>query len=254
MRRPSFHLKIFSCDAVVCAFLIAGIGAGGLLLGADESRQKVQISKTEHVNFQDGGTVRLKHSTGVLTVEGWDKPEIELTTIKSPTPGYLPDESAKLKPRLEKIHITAERKGDEFLITTDFPRTFPPAGLTGDQRFDLEYRIKAPKSSRLIVAHELGEVNVNNLTNDIDITLVQGEIMLHLPEDGVYATRAKSDFGAVYSDFNGREKHLPWIFGHQFMGESNPASHKLNLRVRYGDILILKTNVPAEPPPSSPGN
>src|SRR6516225_4771085 len=41
----------------------------GLVLADDEFRQKVQIVKTEHVDFPSRGAVRLKNSTGELTME-----------------------------------------------------------------------------------------------------------------------------------------------------------------------------------------
>jgi DUF4097 and DUF4098 domain-containing protein YvlB len=114
----------------------------------------------------------------------------------------------------------------------------------------MEYRIKAPSAARLIVTHDVGEVNVHNLTGNIDVTLLQGEIMLHLPEDGKYAINAKSDYGNVRSDFPGEEKRRRWFPpGHRFLNEGSGSDHTLNLKVGYGDIIILKTRVPTPPEP-----
>jgi hypothetical protein len=208
--------------------ILAAIGFGtSLSLLAGEPRQKVQVSNTQRMDFPSGGTLRLTKSTGLLTVEAWDRPEVEITTISS----------------TKAVRVAAERHGDELVVTTSFPRHSVFSGV------DLEYRIKAPVAARLIAAHDVGDVNVDGLVGDIQVTMRQGEIMLHLPEDGSYEINARSQFGNVSSDFPGPEKRRWWLLGHRSVNENSQAAHKLNLRVAFGDIVILKTRVPAPPGP-----
>jgi hypothetical protein len=233
--------------------MLVGVGTGCLLLAADEPRQKVQVSKTEHMDFPPGGTLRLTNSVGTLTVEAWDRPDVEITTIKSSKNAYTTSEHEKATQELDKIHVAAERRGDELVVTTDFPRhgTFPPYPL-GETNFDLEYRIRVPSAARLIADHGVGEVNVDGLVGDIQVTLFQGEILLHLPEEGRYSINAKCKIGNVNSDFPGQEKRRFWLIGHRVVYENSPSTHTLNLRVGYGDIVILKTRVPKPPGPLTP--
>lgn len=230
-----------------------GLGAG-CLLAADEPKEKVEVSKTERIDFPSGGTLRLENSIGVLTVEGWDRPELEMTTIKSSKVAYQAGEREKATHDLDRVHVVAERHGDELVITTDFPRhrVFLPNPVGGATNFDLEYRIKVPSTARLIVHHDVGEVNVDNLTGNIDVTLLQGEIMLHLPEAGKYAINARSDFGNVMSDFPGEEKRRRWPVGHRILNQDSGSAHTLNLKVGYGDVIVLRTRVPKEPPALTP--
>jgi hypothetical protein len=233
---------------------ILGFGAA-CLLAADGTKQKVQVSKTERIDFPSGGTLRLTNSIGVLTVEAWDRPDVEITTIKSTKIAYDASDREKAAHELERVHVVAERRADELVITTDFPRyrTFPPPyPLAGKANFDLEYRIKAPSAARVIADHDVGEVNIDGLVGDIQVTLLQGEILLHLPEEGRYNITAKSDFGNVNSDFPGQEKRSRWIIGHRIVNANSAAAHKLNLRVGFGDIIILKTRVPKPPGPLVP--
>ncbi len=232
---------------------LIGFGTACLLFAADEPRQKVQVSKTERADFPSGGTLRLTNSVGVLTVEAWDRPDVEITTIKSTKVAYDAAEREKATQELDKVRVKAERRGDELVITTDFLRggAFPPYPL-GETNFGLEYRIKAPSTARLIAEHGVGEVNVDGFVGDIQVTLLQGEILLHLPEDGRYSMNAKSNVGNVYSDFPGREKRRFWLIGHRILNENSPATHTLNLRVGCGDIVILKTRVPKLPEPLTP--
>jgi hypothetical protein len=214
-----------------------------------------QVSKTERIGFPAGGTLRLRNSIGALTVEGWDRPDVEITTIKSTKAPHDARERAKAMHELERVHVAAERHGNELVITTDFPRhrAFLANPVGGGTNFNLEYRIKAPKTARLIDDHhDVGEVNVDGLVSDIHVTLLQGEILLHLPEESRYNINAKSDFGAVNSDFPGKEKRTLWLVGHRLLTGNSRQAHNLNLKVGSGNIVILKTRIPKEPGPLTP--
>jgi len=239
--------------------ILAAFGCGSLwlLYAADAPaqyglKQKVQVSNTQRTDFPAGGTLRFKNSVGVLTVEAWDQPGVEITTIKSTRVELGPRDREKGTRLLDKVNVAAERHGDEVVIATTFPghrpfRTFYP--LSGNIIFDLEYRIKAPANARIVVDHTLGEVNIDGLVSDIQVNLAQGEILLHLPEDEKYDIYAKSSSGSVNSDFSERERRTGWPLGHRSV-EVNPAAmHKLNLKVGLGDIVILKIRTPKAPPP-----
>lgn len=232
---------------------IVGLGVSCLLFADDQLRQKVQIAKTERIDFRGGGVLRLKHSIGELTVEGWDRSDVEITTVKSTKVEYRAQEREKAVQKLDRVHIAAQRNGDELVITTNFPRHRNFPWLLGSASFDLDYRIKVPANTRLIANHDAGEVHVENLTGDIQVALRLGEITLGLPEEGRYAANAKSDFGSVVSDFPGVEKRRIWLIGHRIENEATAPAHKLNLSVGYGDILIFKTRIPKMPPPLTSG-
>jgi hypothetical protein len=223
--------------------MLAVIGFGvSCLLADNEPKQRVQATNTQRVDFAPGGTLRLENSTGELMVQGWDRPDVEITTIRS----------AIAARELEQVRIAVERRGDELVVTTAFPRhgflspPFPPG-----TSFDLEYYIKAPRNARLIVAHYAGDVHVDEMTGDIRVTARQGEITLRLPGEGQYAIDARSKFGGVNSDFPGHETRKLWLAGHQFTNETSPAAHKIYLRIGYGDILVWKTlRLPTPAPPA----
>jgi hypothetical protein len=196
---------------------VLGFGAGGLMLAAP-------VSNTQRLDFPPGGTLKVTKSFGVLTVEAWDRPDLEITTISS----------------AQGVRVAAERHGDEVVVSTDLPRHRAFSG------FDLEYRIKAPRTAKLIAAHGSGEVNIDGLAGDIQVTLLQGEIMLHLPQEGRYNIDAQSRLGNVNSDFPGPEKRRWWLLGHRSVNKDAQSTHTLNLRVGFGDIVILKTRVPAK--------
>jgi hypothetical protein len=222
---------------------LLAVGICGLLLAADGPRQKVQMTDTQRIPFPAGGALHLKNSTGELWIEGWDQPDMEITTVKT-TPYFYTaaehDQAAKL---LQEIKITAERHDNEILVTT-IPvhrNALSPARWLGDPGADLDYRIRVPRSARLTVEHKSGEVHVEDLAGDVRAYVRDGMITIGLPEDAKYAISAQSDLGDVISDFPGHSRRRIWIFAHKFSGgDATGAAHKLDLKVGTGDIMILK--------------
>jgi hypothetical protein len=221
---------------------LIGFGISSMVLADDEPQQFVQVTKTERLDFPSGGLLRLKNSIGQVTIVGWDRPDVELTTTKSTKDLYNSQDREKALGELNQVHIAAERHGDELVITSDFQRhgIFKPL-LRGGTRFDLDYRISVPRNARLVIEHDTGFVSLENVAGDIRVTASQGEIAVHLPEDGQYAIDAKSKLGDVISDFPGHAQRKLWFLGKQFTHENAAASQKIDLRAGYGDIIILKS-------------
>jgi Putative adhesin len=217
------------------------LGVSCLLLADEQSRQKVQVTNTQHLDLPPSGTVTFKNSTGELTIEGWDQPGVEITTVKSTKAAYSSAEREKGSRELEKVQVAAERHGDEVVITT----TSPHHGFPVPTDVDLDYRVKVPRAARLVVKHGAGEVHFDDVTGDIHATASKGAITLHVPAGDQYAIDAKSRIGSVTSDFPGSMERR-WLVGHQFV-QTSQAPHKLYLRTGFGDVIILKIQKPEAP-------
>ena len=202
------------------------------LIGAGLQAQTVSATKTEHLDFPANGLLKVDSPTGELTIEAWDQPGVEVTATRS----------AKTQAELDAIVIKSERKGDELDVTTTWPRH-----LFQFRQFDLEYRIKVPRDARLSIRQSGGEVHIDGVAGDVYAKVFDGEITLHLPQDATYAIDAGcTKAGHIDSDFGGDQKHRWWGTSHYLKTPAN-APHNLHLRVSYGDIAILKANIPAPP-------
>jgi hypothetical protein len=231
---------------------LLGLCVACLLLGDDDARQKVQVSKTEKMDFPANGTLRLQNSTGDVTIEGWDQPGVEITTTKSSKEEYPAKDRDKATKELDRVQVSAKLNGNELVITTQYPRhrAFPyVTPLQTVTNFDLDYVIKVPRTAKLIVKHDDGEVHVDDVTGNIQATARQGLIELRLVSEMPPAIDAKSYVGAVNSDFAGKETLQPLHFGHKFEERTSTAPQTLHLRIGYGDIVILKAHEPQRPGP-----
>jgi len=235
--------------------ILAALGGVSLVAAQDpQPPQRISVSKTEHFEFPANGVLCLANSVGIVTVEGWDQPDVAMTTVLSTPVEISSAEREKASRELNRVRVAGERHGGELVIRTDYPRhrglaTGSPIGRSGG--FYLEYRINLPRNARLVADHGVGEVNVDDVLGDVRIKARQGQINLHLPEERSYSIDASSRYGAVHSDFPGKQKRKPWLVGHEFRGGSGSGSQNLHLRIGYGDIVILRVRKPTPPTPAT---
>ena len=182
--------------------------------------------------FSSGGVIEIQDSFGQVKVEGWDLPEVELTVVKSSQKEYTPTEMAAAIADLDRILIGTERPSDDHLIiTTSFPTRKLPRPLRGKSNVQLEYRIRAPRQTRLVIRHDVGDVEVNNIAGDMKVSARVGEITLGVPANTRFALDAKARLGDVCSE----------------LAAPDGPAYELYLRVGIGDISVHKlTPVEAE--------
>jgi hypothetical protein len=229
---------------IVFAILAAAAGFR-VPLRADEAREYVCISTTQHADLPAGGTVKIHGTRDEVTIQGWDRPGVEITTTRSTKYELSAADREKAMRELADIKITAERKGTDLDIATSVPRN---RGLLirSPRDFKLNYVIKVPRTARLIV-DGAGEAHFEGLAGDIQANMHGGEITLRVPQNVPYAIDASSRVGSVVSEFAGDSKRRTWFLGRTFAG-SPQAAHKLYLREGFGDILIFKASASAMPP------
>ena len=167
---------------------------------------------------------------------------------KSPDDLYSAKDQAEAAKLMENVHITAERRSDtdlEIATSVDhFSRWTHPFGPMGGVM--LEYRIRVPRNSKLVIHHGHGEVLVSNVTADIEATGRAGDIVVLLPETGKYAIDAKSKFGTLSCDFDGDIRHK---LGSSTYAAAVPApAHRIYLRMGRGGITIKGSPAEAQPP------
>jgi hypothetical protein len=212
-------------------------------LWAEEAGERyVGATKTEHMEFPAGGVLRVNHSIGNLTIEGWDQPGIEITMKKTTKEEFEPQDRQKGVEELEHVRLVAARNGNVVTLTETYPRI---------KRFYMETHISVPRNARLEIGGS-GDLDVHNVTGAINAHLSHGTMVLRMPENGHYDIDAGSKFGSVTSDFPGKENRRPWLVGHEFNGAANGAAQRLRLRAGYGDVIILKIRQPEYPAPVKP--
>jgi hypothetical protein len=210
---------------------LIAIGMALPLLAGDRG-----TDQTTRFKVAEAGAIRLENSVGEVDIDGWDRPEVEVTVVREHSYGAT-------QQRLDTVQFTTKQEGNDVVIST----VYPPRGgflhvLSRRSDVGIRYSIHAPRASKLMIEHHSGGVNVADLRGDIHALVVNGQITLTLPE-AQYAIDAKCRIGSVYSDFEGHDRRSH-VLGKEFDRQSPAPATNLYLRVRVGDIVILKMTGP----------
>jgi hypothetical protein len=214
------------------------------LLADDRSKEPLTATHTDRFTVSAPVTIRLENSFGEVDIAGWDRSEVEVTAVRSTERFYDAKQRAEAQRRLDAVQVTTKQDGNNVVISTAYParNAFThPLGRRSD--IEIAYRIKAPHASNLIVDQNHGGVNASAISGDIHATVFNGQITLTLAAEGKYAIDAQSKLGAVYSDFEGRDRRLH-VLGEDFSHPGAAPATNLYLRVRIGDIIIQKLHGP----------
>ena len=210
---------------------------------AQQVPTQIQKTYTEKVGFAAGGTIRVDDSYGDLMIEGWDRPEVEVTVIKSMPYDYKSQEATQ---HLDAISVTTKRVSEnELTISTTLATRHsffaPPWPRKTRADVIMEYQIHVPRDSKLAIHHGSGSVFVTEMTGDIEATGSRGDIMLMLPNQVSYSVDATTKLGTIVSDLPGdvRKHH---VVGQSFVNGRESASRRMRVRMGYGGITIKTTS------------
>jgi hypothetical protein len=238
------------------AFAVVPLALLGMTLpvsGQSAIKPPPEKTTTELVDFAPGGTVRIEGSYGDLNVDGWDRPEVEVTVIKTLPYGYKTKQPDQGAADLDRVRIVTEHKSPpEVTISTALPSRHlpwtPPFTRHTTGGVMVQYEIHVPRDSRLAIRHGTGLVSVNNVAGDIDASVGRGDIILWLPP-GAYSLDARTKFGIVSSDVVGAA-HNKYLIGESFTRADPSPAHRLHLRMGFGGIT-LKEILPESLAPAS---
>jgi hypothetical protein len=220
--------------------LAAGLILTSLLSAASDSGQIVQSSHTERMDLGPSGTLRLQHSTGELTIGGWNESAVEITTVKATADLFTESERERANRKLDTVRITSERRGADVVIATALAGHHIPLFPRNADGVLVSYYIKVPRNAHLMVDHDEGEVHLEDLAGDIQASVHRGMITVRLHPDAQFEIDAKTKWGGIVSDFPGSSHHRVWRIGNEFSESAVAGKFKLHFRAGYGDILILK--------------
>ena len=239
------------------AFIVVALCLLGMTLpasGQGAIKPPPEKTTTERVEFAPGGMIRIDDSYGDLNVVGWDRPEVEVTVIKTLSYGNKAKQPDQGAAALDRVRIVTEHKSPpELTISTGLPPRrlswMPPFWRHPTGGVGVEYDIHVPRESRLAIHHGTGSVSVNGVAGDIEAMVGRGDILLWLPA-GSYSVDAKSKFGNVSSDLEGAALNQ-YLIGQRFTRATPSPAHRLHLRMEFGGITIKETlpesEIPAAP-------
>ena len=169
------------------------------LLADDRSKETLGSTHTERFEVAEAGTIRIENSFGEVDIDGWDRPEVEVTVVRSSEQLSDPKESAEAQRRLDSVQVTVKQDGNDVVISTAYPpRNAFVHPLSRRSDIEIRYHIQAPRSAKLVIDHNRGGVNVFDMSGPIHATVINGQITLTLAAGDRYAIDAQCKTRATF--------------------------------------------------------
>jgi hypothetical protein len=209
-----------------------------LLTAEDLPKEWLRVTKTDHADFSPEGAIRIIDAHGDLNIEGWERPEVEVSVTKSTLSLYGPKAMESARKRLDLISVTLDRKSaNDLTISTAFPSRKLTRLARGKSDLILEYRIRVPRGVSLTVHDDFGAVLLMGVSGDVDAHIGVGDIVMMPAGGAAYSYDAKSGFGSVHTDYGGYVRDSGPI-GRQYAFAPASPKHKAVLRVSIGHVNI----------------
>ena len=216
---------------LLVSMLVISLHSAAAAERGKDTKKRVEASSTQLIEFIPSGVIRIQKSFGEVFVEGWDREQVELTVTKAIKANDTPEDLERARQKLESVHVTASKQSaDTILIASSLPFR---------KNFELVYRIKVPRESDLFIKHSIGEVTVDGVLGELEITNGIGEISVNLQDGREYNIDAKVKIGEVQSAFSGKSKRS-YLVSERFSRDDRKESHRVYLRVGIGEIAINK--------------
>jgi len=172
------------------------------------------------VTLEAAPTIHIVNSRGEVAIEGWDRPDVEITVMR-----YAMKKDAPL----DRLQVKSQRHGDEIEIRT-------LVGKDNGRDVLADYAIHAPRASKLVIDALNGGVYTDGIGGEIHAIARRGQITLRVAS--APALEAHTKRGQVYSEFPTEDKRHAWM---RYDVTAAGGGQKLDLRTEWADIVILKT-------------
>jgi DUF4097 and DUF4098 domain-containing protein YvlB len=192
--------------ALLCLFLAPLCGA---------SDWRYEETHTDSRDFVSGGSMHVRLSVGDLHIRRGDSSKIRLEyTVKS-----------RRESNVKEARVDFDVHGNE--ASVEF---HAPSG--GNTQFDVELEI--PEATHLDVHQKIGDLSVENIEGDKDLSLGVGDIRISTEHSRYRLVKASTGIGDVDSDGYGES--------HGWLGKTlkyrGDGKYELRAHVGVGDIKL----------------
>jgi hypothetical protein len=176
---------------------------------------KYEETRNDARDFVSGGSVHVRSSVGDIHVKRGDSAKIRLSyTVKSRHESAIKDS-----------HVDFDIHGND--ATIEF---HAPSG--GNTQFDVE--LEVPANTNIDVHEKVGDLTVDNIEGDKDLSLGVGDIRITTGHSGYRMVNASTGIGDVNSEGYGETKG--WLG--KTLKYHGDGKYELRAHVGVGDIHL----------------
>jgi hypothetical protein len=176
---------------------------------------RYEETHTDSREFVSGGYIHVRLSVGDLHIKRGDSSKIQLRyTVKS-----------RRESHVREAHVDFDVRGNDATVEFHAPGS-------GNTQFDVE--LEVPANTHLEVHQKVGDLSVENIEGDKDLSLGVGDIRISTEHSGYRLVKASTGIGDVDSDGYGETSG--WLG--KMLKYQGDGKYELRAHVGVGDIRL----------------
>ncbi len=189
--------------ALSLALLLTAFVIGTTIASAQHTRE---VKKT--IPLQADGKLTIDTYKGSITIESWDKAEVDMVATIEPD-GFDRDDVEKV----QYTEIRVDGSGDFVRITSDYDRVNSHfhgfLGLFGDGSGSLpsvHYAIKMPSTAKLRIKDYRSDTKISGLAGPLEINTYKGSVVMNNVRGPVDLETYRGNAKISYAEYTGSNR------------------------------------------------
>ena len=213
--------------ATIALLALSGL-AGCVSWSGNSPRVSVPGPEPLRVEVPQARTIELNLANGEATVVAASVDHVSVTVDIR-----CPESSTRCRDRASKVALTSGTTRDGVRFEFD--------GSLGSGA-EVNTEVQVPVDRPLVVRMKYGELNIENLEQDLSVRMTAGDIDLSLPERSVGRAELGATFGesSARTDQGEQEGRRPLLVGSKIEWDGD-GQNSVTGRVRFGDIQLVLT-------------
>lgn len=191
------------------------------------AQARVLQSQTKTYDAKGLQSVRVDFPVGELHVEGTDADQV---TVKLYV--HCDRHGAWCEDRAERVSLDVRPRGGRLDVDVDSHTLFHSDG------FWIEGVVKVPRGLALDVNMKVGELEVRDMENDVDLAIKVGEVNLSMPETRVARVHAGVTIGEANLDHRGGHTQVAGLLGRRLNWTEGRGQARVDVRMGVGEVSV----------------
>lgn len=193
------------------------------------ARDRVLESQTKSYPAKDLKSVRLEFSVGELNVEGSNSDAVRVT-LRIHCKRY---DDEWCDEQADEVELDAYARGDRLLLEIDGHSWWGDA-----DDYWIEADVQIPSHLELEIDMGVGELEVEGMEGDLDVSLKVGEASVRMPESKVGRVYAKVSIGEASLNRRDGRQSVSGFLGRQLRWSNGAGRARVDVNVGVGELSL----------------
>lgn len=206
--------------------LLLVLAALAILAAPAQARDRVLESQTKSYPAKELRNLRLNFPVGELRIEGSDSDAVQLTVRI-----HCKRRADWCEERADDLDFDARTRGDRLVIDID---GYSWWGDTDD--YWIEAVVQAPRGLNLDIDMGVGELEINDMHADLDVSLKVGEATVRMPQDKIQRVSARVTIGEATLNGNDEHQSVSGFLGRQLRWTRGHGDARVEVNIGVGEL------------------